>query len=260
MAGKLPLGSFQSKSTALGRMDARVKLWGLLMLSIGTFLAHDVAGLVLAVAILVASSAAARVTPGQIARALKPAVIILVIALIANALILDGGGDIPLWGPVGLSSAGIRRAVVAILKIAIVVGLVAAVTATTSSRDVSQALVGALRPLGRLGLDTDAAALAVSLALRFVPEAIEGFGNLVDAQRARGASFSGGPIKRLKSYAVVLIPLTVSLFRCSDDLARAIRRRCYTGRGMTDLSTRLGWRGWVADVAVLVVAIALARV
>jgi energy-coupling factor transport system permease protein len=50
------------------------------------------------------------------------------------------------------------------------------------------------------------------------------------AQKARGADFeSGSLISRAKALIPILIPLFVSAFRRSDELATAMECRCYHG-------------------------------
>ena len=66
------------------------------------------------------------------------------------------------------------------------------------------------------------------------------------AQRARGARLDeGGLTARLRSWAQVLVPLVVGLFRRADELASAMCDRCYTGE-QTALLGRLTAMDWAA--------------
>ena len=78
-----------------------------------------------------------------------------------------------------------------------------------------------------------------SIALRFIPLTASEAERLVVAQTARGARFDqGGPIRRVKAYLPILVPLFVNLFKRGDSLAQAMESRCYQGQGRTRLLTR----------------------
>ena len=68
----------------------------------------------------------------------------------------------------------------------------------------------------------------MSIALRFVPILIEEVDKIMKAQMSRGANFyDKNIIKRAKSYVPLLVPIFVSAFRRSNDLALAMEARCY---------------------------------
>jgi energy-coupling factor transport system permease protein len=72
------------------------------------------------------------------------------------------------------------------------------------------------------------------------------------AQKARGASFTGTPIKRMRSLLPVLVPLFVSSFKRADDLATAMESRCYRGgEGRTKLHPLKMRKGDWAALAVM---------
>ena len=53
---------------------------------------------------------------------------------------------------------------------------------------------------------------------------------IMKAQKARGADFeSGNLIQKAKSLVPLLVPLFVSSFRRADELAMAMKIRCYRG-------------------------------
>ena len=87
-----------------------------------------------------------------------------------------------------------------------------------------------MRPLARVGFPAGEVAMMLTIALRFIPTTAQEAEKLIVAQTARGARFDeGGPVKRAKAYAPVLVPLFVNLFRRADDLATAMEARCYRG-------------------------------
>jgi len=98
--------------------------------------------------------------------------------------------------------------------------------------------------LHRLGLPYRAC-FSLTLAFRLTPLFVETAKNIVTAQRTRGLEIEiGGPLRRLKSYFPVLIPVIVSGFHRSNALAVALEAK---GFGLPDKRTFLltfsfGWR------------------
>ena len=88
--------------------------------------------------------------------------------------------------------------------------------------------------------------MSSSIALRFIPLTVEEVERIRCAQRARGARLDeGGLAARLRSWAQVLVPLVVGLFRRADELSLAMVDRCYTG-DQTSLMGPLAPRDWLA--------------
>ena len=80
------------------------------------------------------------------------------------------------------------------------------------------------------------------------------------AQKSRGADFeSGSLIQRAKALIPILIPLFVSAFRRSDELATAMECRCYHGgEGRTRMTiTRMKAIDFVVLALMLVCVVAI---
>lgn len=114
------------------------------------------------------------------------------------------------------------RAGVAALRVATVCMLGMAVTFTTRSGDLLRVVEQLLQPLQRRGwVDAGRVALAIGLVLRFVPEILRQYGELREAQQARG----------LKANALaLLVPLIVRTLRRADEISDAIDARDSGGR------------------------------
>ena len=222
------LGGYAAAGSWLDGLAAGAKVACLLLLSLAAMAAPGWEGLALLGVALLALLASCRLPLGRLLLALRPATVLLALSLLANGLVVDGSFDLGLMGGVGLRWAGLARAGMAVCRIVLMVGLVLVMTSTTSTSSLSRSLVRGLSPLGRLGLPVGDVAMVVVVALRFIPEVEEEFALIVRAQRARGVRFDqGGPVRRLRAYAAVMIPLVVALFRRSDELAQALRDRCY---------------------------------
>jgi energy-coupling factor transporter transmembrane protein EcfT len=99
---------------------------------------------------------------------------------------------------------------------------------TTSSSDLVSGIERLLRPLRFLRIPSHDIAIMISVALRFVPTLLEEVERVKEAQVARGADFAyGGPVKRLRKMASLVIPLILCTFRRADELALAMEGRGY---------------------------------
>lgn len=233
----VPSGGAATPPTALGgytphtpaaRADARVKLILLLLATVGVFSAQSSVVLLAWAVVLFGALGAARMRPSRILRAMQPVAIVLAFTLIANLVSCDGRATIELAGPVGLDPAGGLRGLLAVVRIALLVGFSLVVAASTTGTQLSDACVRLLRPCARWGVPVGPLGTVLSLALRFIPLVSEELNRIRLAQRARGASFDNGTvIERIGVWASVLTPLMIGLFRRADRLAEAMSARCY---------------------------------
>lgn len=252
----LPLGSYISRQSPLHRVDARVKLIMLLCLTIALFMSDVWYGLVCAAAILVCLLVISGVNIQSVMRALRPTAIVLTLSLLGNALVLSQA-DIAVVGTAGLSFAGLTRGLTAVVRIILLVGFSLVMCATTTSTALAAAVSSLLRPFRHIGVPVDDLSMILTVALRFIPLVAEELDRIAMAQCARGAKlFNAGVIERLRAWTSVLVPLIVSLFRRSDELASAMRDRCWGSGVRTSFETQLATR----DVVVLIGGIALCTV
>jgi biotin transport system permease protein len=112
--------------------------------------------------------------------------------------------------------AGPTTAAVVVGSIAVAVGAAALVTLTTRTTDLLAALVTALRPARRVGVDPDRVALVLALAVRSVPVLAAFAREVREARAARGAERS------LRGFAV---PFVVRSLRYADQLGEALAAR-----------------------------------
>ena len=252
----LPLGSYISRQSLLHTLDARVKLVMLLCLTIALFMSNAWYGLACAGVVLVGLIAISGVPAQSVVRALKPTAVVLTLSLLGNAFVLSGA-DIALVGTAGVSMAGLSRGLTAVSRIIVLVGYSLVMCATTTSTALAEAVSSLLRPLKRVGVPVDDLSMILTVALRFIPIVAEELDRIATAQRARGAKLAdAGVIERLHAWTSVLVPLIVSLFRRSDELASAMRDRCWGNSVRTSFDERLQAR----DAAALLVGILMCGV
>ncbi|MBM6676564.1 energy-coupling factor transporter transmembrane protein EcfT [Olsenella uli] len=215
-------GAYAPGDTVAHRLDPRAKLVLLLVATVAAFAAGAPWGLALAAAGLVVALVASRTSPATVLLGLRPAAVILGVSVLSNALVLTGGP--------GFSLEGLARSAAVVCRIALVVGFALSFSSTTRPPAIADALASLMGPLRRLGVPVGALAMSSSIALRFIPLAVEEVDRIRCAQRARGARLDeGGLLARLRGWGQVLVPLVASLLRRADELASAMVDRCYTG-------------------------------
>ncbi len=252
----LPLGSYISRQTPLHSLDARIKLILLLGVTIALFICHTWYGLGCAGAVLICLIAISGVSAQSVVRALRPAAVVLVLSLLGNAFVLSQA-DIAFADMAGLSFSGLTRGLTAVMRIIILVGYSLVICSTTTSTALAEAVSSLLKPLKLLGVPVDDLSMILMVALRFIPLVAEELDRIATAQRARGAKLSDASIiERLRAWTTVFVPLIVSLFRRSDELASAMRDRCWGAGTRTSYETKLKPR----DIVTLLCGIALCAV
>lgn len=112
--------------------------------------------------------------------------------------------------------AGPRTAVLVAGSLLIAVASAGLVTLTTRTQDILDALVTALGPLRRAGVDPERIGLLLALTIRSVPVLVALGGEVRDARRARGAERS------MRAFAV---PFVIRALRHADRLGEALAAR-----------------------------------
>ena len=96
-------------------------------------------------------------------------------------------------------------------------------------------------------MDVDALGLMTSIALRFIPLTLEEVDRIRTAQRIRaGVCEKETRIEKVRSWFSVLVPVVVSLFRRSEELARTLSDRGFGTHAKTSLLVRPRGYMWAA--------------
>lgn len=238
-------GAFVASGSPLHGIDARAKVVALLALIVATVAAPPGLVVLLAVAFVVISisSGTAQVV---VVREVKPALVVLVITLLANSFATDGSADLVINGSFGVTWVGVLRGACLALRIFLIVGLLLLLSATTTGPQIAWSVSTLLRPLTHIGVSVDAVALAVAMVLRFVPMAGEESRRIRMAQRTRGARFGeGSHARRLALWVGVLPYRRTALSRRRRQEALSMRERCYGSAGQGHERVPLGTAGWL---------------
>lgn len=118
-----------------------------------------------------------------------------------------------------------------VLRLVLMICITMVLTSTTKPLDLTYALEWYLVPLRVIKFPTHEVAMTVSIALRFIPTILDETDRIMKAQSSRGADFNhGGLFKRFKAIISLIIPLFISAFERSGQLADAMEARGYDPR------------------------------
>lgn len=194
---------------------------------------------------------------------MKPLIFIICFTGILNLFYTKGGTVLLDWWIFTITTEGIKRAFLMVVRIMLLITGTFLLTYTTSPIALTDGLEILLNPLKKIKVPVHEMSMIMSMALRFIPTLIEETDKIMSAQKARGADFSTGKITdRAKALLPLLVPLFVSSFRRADELAVAMESRCYHGgEGRTRMnSLRMARRdvlAFLAGAAVLGAMIAM---
>lgn len=230
---------YQPGNSLLHRLDVRAKLFAFAVLLVLSFLwgrwEPNLGLSVVAVALILWAGA----RPRQLLVLLGPLSIIVVIVMIFGAYSynpetasLDASREVVFSFPGGalpLTLGGVSYGVSLGLRIITMVIATSLLLLCTPIDHFVAAMRQARVP--------HVIVFIVMTALRFIPTLQYRAEQVLDAQRARGATVDqGGMIRRVRAYIPVMVPLLTSGIRMSDDLAAAMINR---GWGATPRPTAL---------------------
>ena len=238
--------------------DPRFLVLSLLALMVGLFACTSTAAMACALACSIALLILTNAGAGRIARSLMPAIPVLSAVLLANAVRIDGSGDVAFAGAVGVSTAGLALGALAVMRILTLIFLVVSLVAQVTTTDLGRLVRTLLSPLARLGVNTTGASMVLSVTLSMIPQAFDEFQRIAEAQQARGARlYSDSIVKRIRSLLAVVAPLVVVLISCSEALAHAMSLRGFRGE-MTMPRQRPQAADWLLLLVSIVAAVLLA--
>lgn len=225
----ITVGQYFPGDSILHRLDPRVKITAVLLLSVAIFLPKGWIGYLAMTIFTLVSVRLAQVPLKMILRGLKPILIFLTITAVFN-LFMTPGQTLFELGPLTATREGLILSLRTMLRLVLLVTIASLLTLTTSPIRLTDGLERMLRPLKPLGVPAHELALMMTIALRFIPTLAEEADRIMRAQMARGAELSRGSVMaRVKGLIPVLVPLFVAAFRRADELATAMEARGYRG-------------------------------
>ena len=229
MLRDITLGQYYPADSVIHKLDPRTKLFATLLFIISVFSFDGIVGFIVMTAFLFGVIALSKVPLSFMLRGLKAIMILLVIAGLFNLFLTPGQVLWSIW-KIHITREGLRNAVLMTIRMVYLIMGSSVMTLTTTPNQLTDGLEKALKPLQKINVPVHEIAMMMSIALRFIPILIEETDKIMKAQMARGADFeTGGLVKKAKNMVPLLVPLFVSAFRRANDLALAMKARCYVG-------------------------------
>jgi len=220
----MKFGRYINGNSWLHRLDPRTKLFCVITLALLVIKIDSpsfLSGFVIALLILPSFVQLPLRITGQLQKSLLP---LLCVIFALNAY-LTPGQPVQIFSQVlgGFTTEGISRGSTLALRLNSMVLLFAWLTISTSPTDLSDSLGLLLRPLNKCHIPTQPIILGLAVAFRFVPLVFSEAERIYQAQKARGAHFSG--YRRLTRTVPILIPLFVATFMRADRLTQTLESR-----------------------------------
>lgn len=163
-------------------------------------------------------------------KSLKPIMPIILITAILNLFMIDGEVTLWKWSFLEITDESLHECIFNMIRVIMLIVGSSLLTYTTSPVSLTDGIERLFSPLKRFNVPIHELAMMMTIALRFIPLLIDETDKIISAQKSRGASFDTGSFKeRVSSVIPVLIPLFISAFRRSEELALAMECRCYHG-------------------------------
>ncbi|MCH4235802.1 MAG: energy-coupling factor transporter transmembrane protein EcfT, partial [Bacilli bacterium] len=246
----ITLGRYIPFNSFIHRADPRLKLFSVIMIMVMVFfrfsstemnfIMYGILGLLILVLMLIA-----HIRIRSLFRQLKALWMMMIILLIINIFTFRTAGD-KVWFTLFNYSfyyAPFIQTAYIFLRLVLMIALTMVLTGTTRPLDLTYALEWYMYPLKFIHFPVHEVAMTISIALRFIPTLLDETGRIMKAQESRGVDFKKGKIKeRLRAIVALIIPLFISAFQRSDDLANAMEARGYNPSAKRTRYRILKWR------------------
>lgn len=229
------LGKYQAYNTPLHRLDARVKFLGMIIFMVSIFLSYGSPYMNLTVyaaimVVLVVLSLIGKCSFLNIFRSLAGLWVMILFILILNLFFNNNTvGDIAFtMGTLPVYWNTVINLLYILARLILVIAISNVFTSTTTPMQMTMAIEWTFYPLTLIKIPVAKFAMALSLALRFIPTLQEEASRILKAQASRGVDFNQGKFKdKIKALVSLIIPLFMTAFTTSGQLADAMEARGY---------------------------------
>ena len=242
----ISLGRYAPYNTFLHRLDPRTKLISMIFLMVMIFFSYGSTWTNLIVYVVFAIFSfvlmkIAHITLKQYFKQLKMMWFMMIFLFIINIftikeslmIYIPGIGEMdhfPTIQGINLTIyfSAIINSFYIFMRLGLMVSLTLILTSTTKPMDLTYGLEWFLTPFKVVKLPVHEIAMTISLALRFIPTLLDETERIMKAQTSRGVDFQDGKlIEKMRAIVSLIIPLFISAFQRSDELANAMEARGY---------------------------------
>lgn len=265
------LGRYSPLNTFMHRLDARNKIFCLILIMVACFWQFNlpdgstdfkmlfmVEGLLLAIAVI--CMIVSKISIGSLFSSLKPMWFVAIFLFLINCFLPPFNATIygvafSFW-KITIYWGSIYQSIWIILRIVLMLMYTLILTATTKPLDLTFAFEWFMTPLKLVHFPVHEIAMTLSIALRFIPTLLDETDRIMKAQASRGVDFKHGKIStRIRALVSLIVPLFVSAFQRSEELADAMEARGYNPRAKRTHYHKLYWSFY--DSVVILFSVAL---
>ena len=229
------LGRYVNHDTFIHRMDPRNKFFCLIALMVAVFISYPTYEMTFIVSgavatLIVALLLLAKVRILDVFKSLRVLWFFILLLMIINVFAppMNAVNVAFNIGKVSVYWEAIFQSLKIILRLVLMIMLTTLLTATTKPLDLTYALEWYMAPLKVIRFPVHEVAMTISIALRFIPTLLDETDRIMKAQSSRGVDFKHGKISsRLKAIVSLIIPLFISSFQRSEELADSMEARGY---------------------------------
>ncbi len=231
----ITLGKYVPYNSFVHRLDPRFKIFAMILLMVCIFLSFGsiamnfiMYGILMIMIFSIMISSHVKIS--SLFKQLKMMWFMIIFILIINLLVSkdESLGYFNITKNWRIYYSAIYNTLYIAIRLVLMLGLSMVLTATTTPLQLTGALEWYMYPLKFMRFPVHEIAMVISLALRFIPTILEETDKIMKAQASRGVDFQRGKIKeKIRAIISLIIPLFVSAFQRSDDLANAMEARGY---------------------------------
>lgn len=231
----ITLGKYVPYNSFVHRLDPRFKIFAMILLMVCIFLSFGsiamnfiMYGILMIMIFSIMISSHVKIS--SLFKQLKMMWFMIIFILIINLLVSkdESLGYFNITKNWRIYYSAIYNTLYIAIRLVLMLGLSMVLTATTTPLQLTGALEWYMYPLKFIRFPVHEIAMVISLALRFIPTILEETDKIMKAQASRGVDFQRGKIKeKIRAIISLIIPLFVSAFQRSDDLANAMEARGY---------------------------------
>jgi energy-coupling factor transport system permease protein len=246
----MTIGRYMPYQTWMHKLDPRLKLFAMIAFMVTIFLRfnHVMTDLFLYGLIFIIIGLLMKITKlsfRQLFKQLKALWLMLIFLLVINILIPNTQTINTYFMVFGLRiyHAALLQTFYIVFRLVLMIALTLILTASTRPLDLTYAIEWYLTPLKVIRFPSHEVAMTMSIALRFIPTLLDETNRIMKAQASRGVDFVHGKLKeKMRAIVSLIVPLFISAFQRSEELANAMEARGYDPSATRTRYRQLKWR------------------
>ena len=236
------LGKYITGQSFFHRLDPRCKFILLFVLMITIFVNIGYFGYGIIFILLLISYFVAKINFLMIFKSLKPMWFMMFFLFILNCFIVKTGTPYTIW-KITIYSDAILNTVNVVCRLILLIGISTLLTATTKPLDITIDIEDLFGFLKKFKINVHILSMMISIALRFIPTILEETYRIMKAQASRGVDLINGKLKeKFVAITALIIPLFISAFTISEELANAMEARNYNPYGKRTRYRNFKWK------------------